>query len=236
MQIVVSILLVLWAQLCIGQISPEQYFGDSYYDALNYCRSKKELFYRIGKEYNVNPIVASSIVFPELIRYNRFRDFAETTALEVLYIQYGKKTADFSIGRFQIKPSFVEELEKLASSDSLLNKQFYKIIQYNTTDTINIRKIRLERLKSESWQFIYLVAFTRIAQRVYSDYLGKSEITDLRLLSSAYNRGLTATFDELSLLANKKSFPYSNLSVGRYSYYDVANHYYTNYSHKIFKP
>lgn len=58
---------------------------------------------------------ALAIVSPELIRWTAFKDFFETTALELLYVKKGKTYADFSIGHFQIKPSFVEQLEAYVS-------------------------------------------------------------------------------------------------------------------------
>ncbi len=54
---------------------------------------------------------AISIVLPELIRWNALQDIMETTALELLYVEKGKDGADFSIGYFQMKPSFIENLE-----------------------------------------------------------------------------------------------------------------------------
>jgi len=53
-----------------------------------------------------------SIVFPELIRFNAIQDKIETFALQSLYVKYGKDYANFSVGPFQVKPSFAESLEK----------------------------------------------------------------------------------------------------------------------------
>lgn len=236
MKKILPILFILCTKLCFGQLSPDQYFGDSYSEALAYIKKNKNTFQKIGKEYCIDPKMISAIVFPELIRYSRFRDFAETTALELLYIKYGKSIADFSIGRFQIKPSFIEDLENFSSTNYALKEQLKSIVEYNTVDSTKTRKIRLERLKDENWQFIYLSTFVTIAQRVYADHLTTEGTNNLLILSSAYNRGLNATYEELCILAKTKTFPYGNLPFGRYSYYDVANHYYTNYSHKIFGP
>lgn len=236
MRKILALIFILCSNLCFGQVSPEEYFGDSYSEAISYIKNHKQTFKKIGKEFSVDPATISAIIFPELIRYSRFRDFAETTALELLYIKYGKGTADFSIGRFQIKPSFVEDMEIFVESDSTLKKLLLTTTNYNTTDSLEIRKERLSRLKDEKWQFIYLASFIKIAQKVYAKHLEESKLNSLMILSSAYNRGINASYDELIILANTKTFPYGNLSFGRYSYYDVANHYYTNYSHKIFEP
>ena len=57
----------------------------------------------------------TAIFFPELIRYSFIRDLLETTALEYLYIENGKNYADFSIGRMQMKPSFIEIFSSMVS-------------------------------------------------------------------------------------------------------------------------
>ena len=66
----------------------------------------------IFPEFGIRTELAVAVVFPELVRYSALMDFMETTAVKALYQQKGVKGADFSIGRFQMKPSFVEDLER----------------------------------------------------------------------------------------------------------------------------
>ena len=42
--------------------------------------------------------LALAIGAPEIIRYQYFRDFLETSSLQLLYVNYGGDAADFSIG------------------------------------------------------------------------------------------------------------------------------------------
>ena len=56
--------------------------------------------------------MAIAVVFPELIRYSALRDKIEITLLKSLYIYKGDDYADFSIGQFQMKPSFAELIHK----------------------------------------------------------------------------------------------------------------------------
>lgn len=234
MRKVISIIIILSTQICFGQISPKEYFGDSYDDALNFCKKNKKEFIAIFEKYGIDEQISSAIVFPELIRYNRFRDFAETSALELLYIKHGKEIADFSIGRFQMKPSFIETMETLLTNDSLLKIEFDLVTNYPTIDSSGIRQIRLDRLKSQEWQFLYLACFIKLAEKAYSKYCEKNHENRLLILSSAYNRGFGATYDELKKLSEIKTFPYGNKHLGRYSYYNIAKFYHSNHSHKIF--
>ena len=65
--------------------------------------------------------MALAVVFPEIVRYSDLEDLIQIRALKVLYVQYGRKYADFSVGHFQMKPSFIEQLEadwnRLASAE-----------------------------------------------------------------------------------------------------------------------
>ena len=74
-------------------------------------RKHKTDFIEVAAQTETEATELAAILFPELIRYSVYKDFFETQALELLYIDYGKKTADFSIGRFQMKPSFAEAVE-----------------------------------------------------------------------------------------------------------------------------
>lgn len=51
-----------------------------------------------------------AIVFPEIMRYNGLKDGIETESLRTLYVQFGEDYADFSIGLFQMKPCFAQQL------------------------------------------------------------------------------------------------------------------------------
>ena len=57
-----------------------------------------------------------SIVAPEITQYSFIRNTLESYTLNVLYVQYGRAYADYSIGFFQMKPSFIEEHGKTYST------------------------------------------------------------------------------------------------------------------------
>ena len=96
-----------------------------------------------------------------MLRYSLWRDLFETTALELLYVKGGKTVADFSIGWLQMKPSFAEMVEGKVQEDSILFQKYSSLLIYqsSTTDSIKVRKERIERLKQFEWQLLYLNAF-----------------------------------------------------------------------------
>lgn len=213
----------------VQELTPEQYFGDSYYEAASYCTKRQSAYAPFFSGYKVSFEEAMAVVFPEIIRYNRFRDFAETTVLELAYVQGGKTIADFSIGRFQMKPSFVEFIEQDLLNYSDLLQQFNEVVAYSPdVSSQDIRCERIERLKQESWQLKYLACFIRLAEVRFAKKLNEKPQERLLILSSAYNKGLNSKYEELKRLSEKKSFPYGTTAMGRFSYYDVANYFFTH--------
>lgn len=211
------------------ELNPKEYFGDSYDEAINYCQSQKKSINSVFKKCGISSEEAISIVFPEIIRYNRFSDFAETTALEVAYVQAGKNVADFSIGHFQMKPSFVESLERELLNYKDILQTFKEVVTYEPNSSNEfIRSERIERLKQEAWQLKYLACFIRLAEKRFAKELNSKPQERLMILSSAYNKGLNSTYEELKTLSEKKTFPYGKTIAGRFSYFDVANYFKTN--------
>ncbi len=209
-----------------GDISPQAYFGDSYDEAVLYLEKNKVSFEALANFYQFDYKIAKSIVFPELIRYNRFRDFAETTALEITYVDGGKFAADFSIGYFQMKPSFVESLENIVLADSSYTV-FNHIIDYkNSSDIRKVRAERLRRLKENQWQLQYLACFISIGKNRFKTVIERRPEEELLILSSLYNLSINADYEQLLQTAQNKTFPYGKFGMGRFSYYDVAKYYY----------
>jgi hypothetical protein len=225
----VSFLLLFFflGQNNFGYLTPEEYFGDSYTDAISFFQKNSKSFKSFFSKYNIDHKLANAIVFPEVIRYNRFRDFAETTALELAYVQGGTSFADFSIGRFQMKPSFVEMLEFEFKSNSPIASTFSSIIFFK--DTLSEHSIRLERvsrLKDQQWQLIYLAYFIHIAREKFKMDIAQNPNEELLILSSAYNLSLNASYSDLKRVASLKTFPYGRMGLGRFSYFDVADFYF----------
>jgi hypothetical protein len=110
-----------------------------------------------------------AIVFPEMIRWSAFNDFIETAAVEQLYVRQGKAVADFSIGHFQMKPSFIEDLEQYVSEHPYLRAAQSVVI--TERDLRKARTLRISRMKTFDWQLRYAHAFWIVAKDKYKRYI-----------------------------------------------------------------
>ncbi len=141
-----------------------------------------------------------SIVFPEVMRYNSLKDGVEAESLRTLYVQFGKQYANFSIGLFQMKPAFAEEVEtksKQLLPDSILNELQ---LQYTATSEEKIRSERVERLLDQDWQLVYLTTFVSICNAVYAGKKFSSPTEKLQWYATVYNAG----FDKTDAYISKK--------------------------------
>lgn len=93
--------------------------------------------------------LAMCIVAPEVSQYSRLSDSAETGMLKLLYVQRG--LSDFSVGLFQMKPSFIENLEKEVLQDEELLRLFPDVPVKQETERKN-RSERIKRLSLLDWQ------------------------------------------------------------------------------------
>jgi hypothetical protein len=146
------------------------------------------------------PLFLQSIVFPEVMRYNSLKDGIESESLRTLYVQFGAEYANFSIGFFQMKPTFAQQVEiKVAS---LLPDSTCKELQlaYETSIEENIRQQRVERLQDGNWQLIYLTAFVLICNEQYKNKTFESDIEKLQYYATVYNAG----FDKPNIYISKK--------------------------------
>ncbi|MFB6306152.1 MAG: hypothetical protein ABEH43_04040 [Flavobacteriales bacterium] len=141
------------------------------------------------------------------------KDFFETKALETGYLKYGSQRVNFSIGRFQMKPSFIESLEKKIKKSDILRPKYGELIQYPSNDPENIRKERVNRLQSTNMQWKYLVCFYELLSQKFSNKKWDSRTQKLKFYSTAYNCGIGLKKQEIK------------------SYAKVASHYY-----KFYKP
>ena len=152
------------------KIDFRSHYNTDYESALEFLKGENKAFNFVAHKYKLDKKLLQSIIFPELLRYNLFQNFIETKALELLYINGGTEAADFSIGSFQMKPSFVEKLEHLAAADENSNwaENYFELCSYGNIDLKSQRKERIERLSSLSWQLKYLCFFCHYIQKKYN--------------------------------------------------------------------
>lgn len=172
---------------------------------------------------------ALSIVFPELIRWSAFQDFIETTANEVLYVQKGKEAANFSIGHFQMKPSFVEQLEEYVATHEALTTFNYVVIKGKAEK--ECRKERIERLKQFAWQLRYAHVYWLVAKDKFKNRTFKSPKERIRLFATAYNYGFFRPESDIEAWQKKKAFPFGAQYNGeQVAYADLAIEFYEKYA------
>jgi hypothetical protein len=205
---------------CFSQIEDySRIFGENYDVAVNFIKSNSWISDSLNK-FGIDPCVGIAVVFPETIRYSEIRDKIETRALLSLYVQYGSEYSDFSIGHFQMKPSFAEKLEK----EYLKQKRRINNVLSDTTDSVDSRKERINRLCSTKGQVKYLSMFFILMDERLSGFTFPRYSDRLIILSAAYNYGFMSDIDLLKkvsrinyfytgLLPPKVKYNYSEISV-----------------------
>jgi hypothetical protein len=169
-----------------------------------------------------------SIVFPEVMRYNSIKDGVEAESLRTLYVQFGKDYANFSIGQFQMKPSFAEEVE--TKSKKLLPDSILKELQldYTVTDAEAIRLQRVERLQDTDWQMVYLTAFIAICNSNYANKKFTNPTEQLQWYATVYNAGFNKTDEFISKKIAQDNFYLSKQMPGKkFKYAAIAGWYFT---------
>jgi hypothetical protein len=204
----------------------EKIFGEKYEYALSQILSEKHIIDSISTLYGVDGKFTSSIIFPELIRFSVVRDYIEINSMEVVYVNTGR--VDFSIGPFQIKPSFAEKIEKIVAEDKTFSK-YIANFQYPTENLFEIRKERISRLKNTKHQLQYVGLFQRYIYQKYPFLYRRSNEFQLKFLSTAYNSGFYSTRKEIEANMKKQYFPWGALNNRKkYNYAEISWYYYQN--------
>jgi hypothetical protein len=175
--------------------------------------------------------IALAVVFPEIIRYSYLQDRIQIRALKVLYVQYGQKYANFSVGHFQMKPSFIEHLEaewnRLSSAEE---KASSGISAFEPGDTSELRKNRILRLDDVHWQVSYLRIFMQVMQKRYGGLAFRDDEDRLRFYATAYNSGFASGEERIRKSMGERRFHLELFSPKKtYNYADVAVFFYRRY-------
>lgn len=218
------ILTAAFGLLFICGFAQEDYpkiFGHDYERAVTFFNQEQWMDERILSQ-GLNTKEVKAIVFPELIRYSSLQDKFETFALESLYSQYGKAYANFSIGEFQIKPSFAESIEK-----DFLNLSPDKSLGITPQDTIQNtfnRAARLNRLKDKKTMLNYVLMFFKVMEKNYPKWNNAQE--KIKFFACAYNSDYRKSEKEISSRIQKKFFATGIVSSTRYCYSDISLYYF----------
>ncbi len=203
----------------------EKAFKKQYYEGTQFIKENQALFEKTLALTNISWKGCTAVVFPEIVRYSDMKDFLEIKTLELLYVNGGEMYANFSIGRFQMKPSFVETLEKQLTKHQYPSKN---IFNYVSKDIKEQRKERIKRLSSLSWQLQYLKAFCWAVGKIFAHKKFNTESERVKFYAAAYNFGFLQTEQKITNWQNTKAFPYGKLQskTKQYSYAQIAVEYF----------
>ena len=183
----------------------------------------KEKFEGAAKITGLSSSFLFAIVAPEVSQYSYLRDKLETNSLKVMYVQGGSEYANFSIGYFQMKPSFVEQLEELIQADSLLRRK-YRDCLFVIPQERAARVTRIERLSTIEWQIKYLEIFCGIVQKRFKDIVFINNEERLQFFAAAYNCGFYKSEQQIKKTEQLALFPHFSQKKFRYS--DVSKLFY----------
>jgi hypothetical protein len=204
-------------------------FGDDWNKAQAFERENRSWMEPVLARNHISYPLAIAVIFPELVRYSALLDKMEITLLKALYINLGEEYANFSIGQFQMKPSFGEIIREEAPS--VLGRRS-EIVFRNLSEFDNIKNYRksiVTDFEDTRTQLNYLVAFLKICEKKYKTNR-KDEITRLKFLATAYNYGIDKTPAQIEGMADKKFFNTKVFKTENYCYKDVALFWYKQYS------
>ena len=218
---------MLWLLLMMGSttafsVSYPKVFGSDWTDAERFVTEHRGEWKQEFDLFGVDSRVAEAIVFPELIRYSMWQDEIERAAVNGLYVSKGREGADFSIGRFQMKPSFAEEVEQ-AWNRSSLSKEYG--FSFNLADNNEARRSRIRRLSTMQGQCRYLAIFIRLQQQRHPQLSQLTLKEQVRLLATAYNRSFSASWQSLCKMQHERHFHTDVIktrSTRFYCYADIA--------------
>jgi len=225
--------LIIVFSVSYGEKNYEKIFADDYVDALNFYTENKALMQEVFDKFDVDPQIATSMLFPERIRYSVVKDFFETEFLQAIYTEAGSETVDFSIGDFQMKPSFIERLEAEIEKNPLLLKKYPHII-INAETGVEERTFRVNRLQNTSWQLHYAAAFVDVVNLKFN--LSEKNFSEkIEFYASADNSGFHKTKKQIENNLKRNYFPYGKSYKGtQYCYSKVSLYFYKNNFRTLF--
>lgn len=210
-------------------------FGTDWEKAETFVSENEGWMKTICEKNNIPFPFAVALVFPELVRYSALLDRIEISLLKTLYINLGEEYADFSIGPFQMKPSFAEQVNERVWSinNRKIRNQLRDRDSFNSSRLFRMTVVEdLEDLRS---QFNYLVAFIKICEFSYPENWN-DQTEKLRFFATVYNVGLDKNREFIEMMSDKRFFSTKLVKSETYSYSDISVFWYKTYQNGFLKP
>jgi len=219
------LILLLFIPFLIESVNYHQVFSSDYNNALDFVSQNSDLFLDYSTQYNTDVEIIIPVVFPEAIRYSIIKDYLETKSLELTYVFAG--SADFSIGCFQMKPSFVESLENtIKQYPDQLNK-YHNLLIPEELPLPEIRKERIDRLKSIEYQISYANCMYDIVKILYPSVFSHDKSFQIKFISTAFNHGFLTGEKEILDFTGRAFFPLNGKNNSeRYIYHEISLYFY----------
>jgi hypothetical protein len=199
-------------------------FGSDWKKAEQFVADNEKMIRPVLEKYKIDFYEAIAVVFPELVRYSALRDKMEITLLKALYVNLGKDYANFSIGYFQMKPSFAEMI--IDESHKISGRR--KPVIGDSTAFEDIRSYRaaiVASLEDTRAQLDYLILFFWITGKRF-DIKKMDEPARIRFLATAYNYGFLHTENEINGMTERRFFSIKPAGKELYSYADISLYWY----------
>jgi len=196
-------------------------FGKDWQNAEEFLIRNRTWINPFLKKYDIGYAESMSVIFPELVRYSAIRDKMETALLKTLYVNLGKEYANFSIGHFQMKPSFAEYLGVV--SPRILGKSYNALIRDSMSfeNIADFRSAVVKDLEDPVRELGYLVVFIKICSKRF--HPGKMTADErVKFISTAYNSGFSRQENAIKVMEDKKFFRTGMFSGEFYAYADVS--------------
>jgi hypothetical protein len=216
---------------CFAQpVDYSEIFGSDWQKALAFIEENNFWIKPSLEKYNIPYQEAMAVIFPELVRYSAIRDKMEITLLKTLYRNLGDDYADFSVGVFQVKPSFAEKIRSMApeTMGKKAKTLFKKRSSYKYDH--DYRAAIITDLGNPRNEINYIIAFFSICRDLFNtDQM--DEVLKIKFLATAYNTGFWKSREEIIKMEEKKFFNTKLFKTENYSYADVALFWYDQ--HKL---
>lgn len=219
------LMFALPGSLAAQDLNYEEVFGDDWHQAESFISQNRSWMEPVLEENHIPFRVAIAVIFPEIVRYSALRDRMEITLLKTLYVNLGDEYANFSIGHFQIKPTFASLIREEAPRD-LGRKSDIRFPRASDFDDIsNYRKSIIADLEDPKIEFNYVIAFLLICDKKYKT--GRmSETERIKFLATAYNYGIDKSAEQIRNMIPGRYFSTKIFKSVTYSYSDISIYWY----------
>jgi hypothetical protein len=205
----------------------KEIFGQDWKKADQFVITNRNWIEPLLEKHNIEFNEAIAVVFPELVRYSALQDKIEVTLLKALYINLGEDYANFSIGQFQIKPSFAETLSDLAQTAAGRKE---KNMLKRKSDFGKIRSFRaaiVSDLENTAEQLKYLIVFIKVCEKKFN-LRNMESLERIKFLATAYNYNFLKSEQEIVNMADKKFYSAKLFDTESYSYSDISLFWYSH--------